>query len=139
MTKVLVDSDILIDFLRTGKGALPKLLKAQKDGKIELFISCVSVLELFAGKSSKAIKSELAELIDAFTVVPLARELGIFAGELKRDHNLTMVLADLVVGATAVFIGAKLATRNRRHYLRLPKLRFYPLITLPSEPPVSTA
>ena len=135
MTKALVDSDIIIDFLRTGGGALPKLLAAQKGGKLELFLSSVTVLELFAGKSSRPIAVELAQLIDAFTVVPLARELATYIGALKRDHNTNVALADLIVGATSMSLGAKLVTRNKRHYQTIPKLRFYPIASLPSEPP----
>jgi predicted nucleic acid-binding protein len=124
MTKILVDSDIIIDFLRTGSGTLPRFLEGQRDGKFELYLSSVTILELFAGKSSKSIAGKLLELIDGFIVIPIGTELAVFAGELKRDHKISVTLADLFVGATSVFVGAKLATRNRRHYQGIPKLRF---------------
>ncbi|MEK7129696.1 MAG: PIN domain-containing protein [Patescibacteria group bacterium] len=128
MTKVVVDSDIIIDFLRTGSGLLPALFESQRDGKLELFLSAITILELFAGKSSKAAAGQLRELITGFTVVPLGNELAIFAGELKRDHRISTAFADLVVGAATIAIGAQLATRNKRHYQGIPKLRFYPLL-----------
>lgn len=127
MTKVVVDSDIVIDFLRTGAGALPTLFIGQRDGTIELFLSAVTVLELFAGKSSKGTQANLGELLSGFTVVPLSSELAKFAGVLKRDHRVSTAFADLVVATTAISIGAKLATRNKRHYQGIPKLHFYPL------------
>lgn len=126
MTKVVVDSDIIIDFLRTGGGALPALFIGQRDGTIELFLSAVTILELFAGKSSKATEVNLGELLSGFTVVPLNGDLAKFAGVLKRDHRVSTAFADLVVAATAISIGAKLATRNKRHYQGIPKLHFYP-------------
>lgn len=125
MTKVVVDSDIIIDFLRTGAGALPTLFIGQRDGTVELFLSAVTVLELFAGKSSKATEANVGELISGFTVVPLASELARFSGSLKRDHRMSVAFADLVVAATTLSISAKLATRNKRHYQGIPKLRFY--------------
>jgi len=100
MTKVFVDSDIIIDF------------------------SSVTVLELFAGKSSKKVAGKLRELIDGFVVIPINTELAFFAGELKRDNAMDITLADLLIGATCLFIGAKLATRNKRHFHGIPKLRF---------------
>ncbi|MBI5619476.1 PIN domain-containing protein [Candidatus Gottesmanbacteria bacterium] len=125
MRKILVDSDIIIDFLRTGSGALPKLFIGQRGGKLELFLSTITVLELFAGKSSKAIAGKLREFFTGFTVIPLGVDLAMFAGELKRDHRVDTAFADLVVAATSLSIGARLATRNRRHYHGIPKLRFY--------------
>ena len=136
MTKVVIDSDVIIDFLRTGKGALLKLFESQKNGKLELFLSAVTVLELFAGKSSKKISKELDEFLSGCTVVDLGKELAQFAGKLKRDHNTNLALADLIVAATCLSLRAKIATRNKRHYQTIPKLRFYPISTLPSEPVV---
>lgn len=127
MIKVVVDSDIIIDFLRTGDGALPALFAGQHEGKLELFLSAVTVLELFAGKSSKAIAENLGELIDGFTIVPLGNDLARFCGELKRDHRMNVALVDLIVGATSLSIGARLATRNKRHYQGIPKLHLHPL------------
>ncbi len=124
MTKVLIDSDVIIDYLRTGGGGLVKLVEAQRDGKVELYLSAVTVLELFAGKSSKAVVGKLKELIEGFIVIPLGTELAEFAGQTKRDHTTDAALADLIVGATSVSIGAKMATRNKKHYQGIPKLRF---------------
>ena len=125
MNKVLVDSDIVIDFLRTKDGALPKLLQSQREKKLELFLSSVTVLELFSGKSSKKTTETLTELIDGFAIVPLGRELAIFAGQIRRDARTSGSLGDLIVAASALSIDAKLATRNKRHYYSIPKLRFY--------------
>lgn len=127
MNKVLVDSDIVIDFLRTGAGALPRLLQSQREKKLELFLSSVTVLELFAGKSSKKTTEALKEFIDGFTVIPLGRDLAIFAGQIRRDARVSGSLGDLVVAASTLSIGAKLATRNKRYYQTIPKFLFYPI------------
>lgn len=127
MTKVVVDSDIIIDFLRISGGALPSLFADQPDSKLELFLSSVIVLELFSGKSSKTVTESLGELIGGFSLVSLGSELARFVGELKRDYRMSVALADLVVAATTLSIGAKLATRNKRHYQGVPRLSFYPL------------
>lgn len=127
MTKVLVDTDIIIDFLRTGEGSLPKLMEGQRDGKFELYLSSVTVLELFAGKSSRKVTDKLKELIEGFVVVSVGNDLAARAGEIKRDYSVDVALADLVVGTTSLFVGARLATRNKRHYKGMPGLRFLSL------------
>lgn len=127
MTKVLVDSDIIIDFLRTSGGSLPELFKAQRAGELDLFLSTVTVLEIFSGESSKTNLVNLNQLIEGFTVVPFNIDLAISAGEIKRDYKIVGLLGDLIIGVSALSINAKLATRNKRHYQGIPRLKFFPL------------
>lgn len=124
MTRILVDTNIIIDYLRAGINTFADLLELQKQGKIELFLSSMSVLELFSGISSKKSSDMMLQLIDLLSVVPLNSELAQLAGEIKRDNNLSIAVADLVIAASALSIHAKLATRNRRHFKGIPKLRF---------------
>lgn len=125
MIKILVDTDILIDYLRTGKGTLPDLLKLQAHKQVGLHMSAITILEIFAGRSSKKLTSMLHQLISGFKVMHLTSELARFTGELKRDNNLPTAFSDLIIGATALSIKAKLATRNRHHFQAIPKLKFY--------------
>lgn len=125
MIKILLDSDVIIDFLRSGQGQLPSLFKLQSENKAELYISAITVLELFAGKSSKQITPDLLELISSFKIIQISTDLAQYAGELRRDNNLAIALADLLVGASALYIKAKLATGNRRHFQKISRLIFY--------------
>lgn len=125
MNRVLVDTDIVIDFLRTNKGLLPDLLNLQKKNETDLYMSTITILEIFAGKKSKKQADFLHELITSFKVVYLTPELAQFAGELKRDHNLPTAFADLVIGSSTLYVKAELATRNRKHFQGIPKLKFY--------------
>lgn len=125
MIKVLVDTDIIIDFLRTRKGILSKLFELQAKQTLELYITSITIVELFSGQSSKKKNPDLSELISEFKIIELTRGLAKFAGELKRDNLLLVPFADLVIGTTAVYIKAKLATRNRQHFQSIPKLKFY--------------
>lgn len=125
MVKVLVDTDIIIDFIRTENGILPKLFILQSEEKIELFISALTVLELYSGQSSKMKNPHISELISAFHIVDLDQNLGRFTGELKRDYPQIGAFADIIIGASALYIGAQLATRNRKHFRAIPKLKFF--------------
>lgn len=125
MIKVVVDSDIFIDLLRTKKGELPILFEFQEKQDIELYLSTVTVMEVFSGKSSKSEEISLLALMESFTVIPLTFEIAKLAGELKRDHKNPGLVSDLIIAATAVSIGAQLTTRNRRHFQGFKNLKFF--------------
>lgn len=124
MTRVLIDTNIIIDYLRAGVETLTELMALQLENKIELYLSSMSILELFSGTSSKIGSDSILSLIDALTIVPLSAELAKFAGEIRREHNLSIAVSDLVIAASALSVGARLATRNKRHFRGIPKLRF---------------
>lgn len=122
---VLVDTDIIIDFFRTGQGLLPHLIKLQETGKIEIYISSITVFELFSGQSSKSDKEKILKLIESFKIIPFDPVLAQFTGELNRDLRVHVSLADFIIGTTSLYLNATLATRNKRHFRDIGKIRFY--------------
>lgn len=127
MKKVLIDTDIIIDFLRTNEGLFPTLLELQVQGNLTLYISSVTIMELFVGTSSqKQVQSQqLKELIDSFRVIPLDAKLAQFTGELKRGKKWTILTSDLIIGATAIWFNAELVTNNRKHFSVIPGLKLF--------------
>lgn len=125
MEKVLVDTDVIIDFLRIDSGLFPKLLRLQAEGKIEIFLSSITVMELYAGASAGKQESLLSDLVSQFRVLPFDKELAKVAGELKRGKRLSASLADYIIGVTTIAYKARLVTRNRKHFESISKLRFY--------------
>lgn len=131
MTKVLVDTDILIDHLRTGGGPLTQLVTMQSNGKIEIYLSSITVMELYAGLSSLKLAKKIQLLLNSFLVIPFDVTVAQFAGELKRDQKFpTVPVVDYIIGSTAVWFKAQLATRNRRHFSSIPELKFFDYLVL---------
>ena len=126
MVRVIVDTDIFIDYLRADKGALLSLLEKQSDGKLEIIISSVTVYELFSGKSSKENKQKITDLISQIKVISLDEKLMQFAGELNRDNNLSISSHDYFIAAAAILCDSSLATKNKKHFSRIPKLKLFP-------------
>lgn len=122
---VVLDSDVLIDFLRTGQGTYVDVLKKAAISGVDLYLSSVTIFEIFSGQSSKAQLDNILEIISNFKVYPFDYELGRFVGELKRDHKLDISLADLIITGTALQIGAAIVTRNRKHFKNIPNLKFF--------------
>ena len=107
------------------------LLKLQEQGSFTLYISSITVMELFVGTSSQkpAQFKQLKELISSLRVVPLDTNLAQFTGELKRGKKWTILTSDLIIASTALWLKAHLATRNKKHFAAIPGLKFF---TLPS-------
>lgn len=128
MVKVFLDTDILVDYLRAKKGPIVDLVKLQERGKIELHLSSVSIMELFAGLSALRMQSELGMVLHSLTVISFDKNIARFAGELKRDKKFqTISLADYLIGTTALSMKAQLATRNKKHFQGIPGLKFFDL------------
>lgn len=125
MVKIVVDTDIIIDFLRNGAGDLPLLLKLQAEEKAELYLSSLTILEIFVGKSSKKRAGEIEAVINSFKIIPVDQFLARVCGEKQRDHCLSITLSDLIIGLTAVFLNAVIATRNKKHFQKIPGLKFF--------------
>jgi predicted nucleic acid-binding protein len=109
----LVDTDVLIDFLR-GVDASVKLLLAMP----ELHISAVSVAELFAGVRSAKEERDLVRLIDECEVQDVTRDIASLAGQLKKKYFAShgVQIPDALIAATATQHELALYTLNVKHY-----------------------
>jgi len=119
--KFLVDSDILIDFLRGLNKTRGFLFKLRKEG--ELLISVINVVEIYSGKEIKNTKKRkiIDQFLNGFKIIPLDENLGKLAGEIRLNYYLPF--ADAIVAATAIYTGSVLATRNIKHFSKIKNLK----------------
>ena len=114
MSKFLIDTDVLIDFLRGKDGALD-LLKSFPDDSISC-CSVVTVGELFAGMLGSE-KEKTVELIDSLEIIPIDRGIAELAGKIKKDTKSHKIeLDDCFIAATSLIHNAELVTGNYKHY-----------------------
>jgi len=111
---MLVDTDILIDFLR-GKEIAARFIERFVD---DIFISSITVAELFQGVIDGEERSILEGLIFTFTVLPITESIAIEGGLLRRQYKKShgSGLADCLIAATALSHGLTLYTLNLKHY-----------------------
>nr|AUN35898.1 PIN domain protein [uncultured bacterium] len=122
---VLTDSDILIEVSRgRDKTIVLRWLELGQSDALILY-SAVSAAELWAGARPTE-HTALDALFDALLCVPIDAALGRRAGEYLRRYRKShaVELGDALIAASAVERGAKLWTRNRKHY-PMPELAFY--------------
>jgi len=111
---VLLDSDVLIDYLRNRAEAVEYLENLPAPPKI----SAVTVAELYAGVREGREREILDELVDKFNVVAVSKEAAVKGGLFRRDYFKShgVGLIDAIIAATAEAENAKVVTLNKKHF-----------------------
>ena len=117
----LLDTDILVDFLRGHKKAVAFVNTCSA----RIILSSIVVAELYAGVKGNAEQAALADFVSLFRVIPVSAEIAKAGALHKRDYGKShgVGLADAILAATAEAEGAELKTLNRQHYPMLKGLR----------------
>ncbi len=114
MSSVLVDTDVLIDFLRGNAKA--KEFLSELSERADVQCSVISVGEIYAGMRELE-EPATRELIASLIVIPLTEEIAENAGRMKRRvKGYALELGDCFIAATAIAASAALATNNAKHY-----------------------
>lgn len=113
---VLIDTSILIDFLR-GHTDAGELLERERSADV-LHASEITRLEVLAGMRP-AEENETRALLSTLVWHPVDADIAEEAGSLGRrwvpSHH-TIDSAALAIAATVIHTGTKLLTRNVRHF-----------------------
>ena len=112
--KILLDSDVLIDFLRGNKKAIEFMDKFSS----QIILSPIVIAELYAGVKGENELEVLDNFISLFNTVPITSEIAKAGGLYKRDFGKSygVGLADAILAATADKEKADLKTLNVKHY-----------------------
>ena len=114
---ILVDTDVLIDFLR-GREQAVSFVNVESD---RIILSSIVVAELYAGArggKGDTEQSTLERFLSMFRIVHVTSEIARLGGLYKRDYGRShgIGLADAIVAATATLENAELKTLNVKHY-----------------------
>ncbi len=117
MAQLLIDTDVLIDYLRDRAESVTYLESLTPPPSV----SAVTVAELYAGVRDGAERAALDQFIDSFQVVAVDKEIAIRAGVIRRDFGKShgTSLADAIIAATAEAQQSHLVTLNNKHFQML--------------------
>lgn len=121
---VILDTNVIIDHLRQiGKKSYLRKL-AEKIPKQTVALSMVSVQELYEGQSTKIEQREqtLLATISPLKILPYTYEIAKLAGEIARDLNRPISIADAAIASTAIINGCELATLNKKDFQGIKEL-----------------
>lgn len=118
----IIDSDILIDYLRLQEKAISFLDNlTQKDR----CIAQITVFELLKGCTRKTQENQINRFIKKFSIINLDTKIAKKALEIYRVKRWTIGLgiADSFIAATAIINKSELITRNTKHYKTITDLK----------------
>ena len=119
---ICLDTSILIDYFRKQNKDKAFFFKLAK--KYKFAISVITKLEILNGSNEEQ-KGFWDQLFTRLKIIPLdEREVEIASEIIKklRSQNKLIELPDILIGATALTHGLKLATLNKEHFERIENL-----------------
>ena len=117
---VLVDTGIIVEYLKTGKGVLPSAYE-----NYEMVISAATFTELLASKTfdDEALKKEVLEFCEKyFSVKEVGTETALKAAEVLRNSDVT--LATAYIAATALERNIKILTDDQKKFNGVAEVSF---------------
>ena len=125
MSKVLVDTSVLVDFLRSKNKTETWFIRMAVRRNL-FYISIITHAELLSGKSvwqKREARRELDDLLSDLQLIELGQNISEHAGSLRAA--LGIGLLDAIIAATAINHGLPLATFNAKHFQGIKELELY--------------
>jgi predicted nucleic acid-binding protein len=123
VSRILLDTDVLIDVLRARRVTQAFLLELTREATP--CCSVVTVAELHAGMRESE-REPTAALIDSLVVLPVTRHIAEIAGDLRRAIRRSgATIADCLIAATGIVEAMPVATGNVKHF-RVPGVTVVP-------------
>lgn len=123
--KLVLDTSIIIDYLRNGKVGVEFFNKVAED--TVFFIPTIVIFELFSGQSTKDPQKlkKIIDFIEYFQKIELTETIAQKAGEIYRDLSSTLQPPDYIIAASALETGGVVVTLNKKHFEPIPNLKLY--------------
>jgi predicted nucleic acid-binding protein len=131
---LILDSSILIAGERRGETVKQVIQRVHAVwGDIESALSAISIIELTHGiyrartdADKERRKAFVDELARDMIVHPVSLGIAQLAGRIEGEQaarGISIAIEDLVIGATALYIGFDVATLNVKHFQAIPGLK----------------
>lgn len=123
---VVLDTSIIIDHLRTQNTKATVLENITNNfSPSDLYISVITVQELFIGQSTKIDRKlqDLNLLLNALKCLEYDSTIAEYAGKIQRDTTRIVTFPDAAIAATTILNGFQLATLNTKDFLAIKNLR----------------
>ena len=117
---IVVDSDVLIDFLGGREPAAGRVTREIESGN--LWTTVITRFELLSGARGSREVRIVSDLLDSVKIAPLdvsAADRAALVRRILERKGVGIGMADSLIAGIALHIGAVLLTRNRRHFERV--------------------
>lgn len=132
--KIIVDTNILIDFSRKTKYKKEKIIWpelvdfAKREGH-QLIFPTIALFEFFAGNEMEdSLNINRADnLLSDTVILDLTEEVSRLAAGLFRKYQLEIGVVDYLLAATSIVLEGELATLNVKHFKMIKNLKLFDL------------
>ena len=121
---MVVDTGIVIEHLRAKDKSVTTL--SRFFDAPELFISAVSIYELYMGATSNTKENDIAAAIAKIDILPFDNLVAISAAQLYnklKQKNQLIEFRDIFIAATCIVNEMPLLTLNKKHFNRIDSLK----------------
>jgi tRNA(fMet)-specific endonuclease VapC len=126
MENILIDTDIVIDYLRSKKKASTELVHLLHDHTIQ--ISAISEFELFLGARTQQHIKDLELIFNQLVLIPFDFGCGRIAADIWRNRESThqnLEIKDIFIASIAIYENLWLRTYNEKHFKGIEKLKIW--------------
>ena len=130
LTRVCLDTDVLIDYLRKPSDEVKRVMESVFERKVSACTTSVNAFEIWLGAHLAPKKAELVRDTEDFfgqlEVVTFDYGSSVEAGRVLADlrkRGEAIEIRDLFVGCVCKVSGMPLVTRNLKHYRRVHGLK----------------
>jgi predicted nucleic acid-binding protein len=130
LTRVCLDTDVLIDYLRKPSDEVKQVMESVFERKVSACTTSVNAFEIWLGAHLSPKKAELVRDTEDFfgqlEVINFDYESSVEAGRVLADlrkRGEAIEIRDLFVGCVCKVSGMPLVTRNLKHYRRVRGLK----------------
>jgi predicted nucleic acid-binding protein len=123
---MVIDTGIFIEHLRAKDKTSTTLFRLSDEP--ELFISAVSLYELYMGATTKEKMEDVKNITEDLSILPFTDEVALKAGEIYhhlRTTNKIIEFRDIFIAATCLTFNLPIATLNKKHFERIDQLRIF--------------
>lgn len=120
MTRLVVDTDVFVDYLR-GWPKATEFFRKIKD--TSFLFSAVTEAELLSGKECNKLekRTSVFEVLNRGSKISVENRIAKIAGYFRRVYNIEVV-SDAIIAATAFATKAKLVTRNVKDFKKIKEI-----------------
>lgn len=127
MKKVLVDTSVIIDFLRRRDKTKSAFYQVFSSGEHQPVIALVTISELWAGRSieNKKTAKLVKKIVDGCEILFPDLNIGQKTGEILRQANYEVAFQDAQIAASARKTKLLLLTLNKKDFQKIKGVRFF--------------
>lgn len=128
MENILIDTDIVIEYLRSKDKSSTVLIKLVQDH--DLFLSSISEFELYLGANTARHQTDLEMIFTSVTVIPFDFGCGKIAADIWKDirsRHQHLDIKDIFIASIAIHNRVWLHTFNKKHFQGIENLRLWNL------------